>query len=133
VISNSKRILCVDDHSDTCELITTILETHRVTAAYSMADAVKQATAEKFDLYILDYHLPDGTGLELCLMLRAFDQNTPMLFVTGSSSITEAQVITAGAQGLIRKARHHSQPICSPGFLNSPIQNLWQRAKGVSH
>ena len=68
-----------------------------------MADAVKQATADKFDLYILDYHLPDGTGLELCLMLRAFDQDTPMLFATGSSSITEAQVITAGAQGLVRK------------------------------
>ena len=70
-----------------------------------MADAVKQATAENFDLYILDYHLPDGTGLELCLMLRAFDQETPMLFATGSSSITEAQVITAGAQGLIRKGK----------------------------
>jgi len=70
-----------------------------------MADALKQATAEKFDLYILDYHLPDGTGLELCLMLRAFDKVTPMLFATGSSSITEAQVITAGAQGLIRKGK----------------------------
>ena len=69
-----------------------------------MADAVKRATAEKFDLYLLDYHLPDGTGLELCLMLRAFDRDTPMLFATATSSITEAQVITAGAQGLIRKA-----------------------------
>ena len=105
VIPNSKKILCVDDHSDTCELITTILEAHNVTSAYSMADAVKQATAEEFDLYILDYHLPDGTGLELCLMLRAFDQDTPMLFATGSSSITDAQVKTAGAQGLIRKGK----------------------------
>ena len=68
-----------------------------------MADGVKKATAEKFDLYILDYHLPDGTGLELCLMIRAFDQTTPMLFATSSSSITEAQVMTAGAQALVRK------------------------------
>ena len=74
-------------------------------SAYSMADAVKQATAEKFDLYILDYDLPDGTGLELCLMIRAFDQDPPMLFESGSSSITEAQVITAGAKGLIRKGK----------------------------
>ena len=103
ISNNPKKILCVDDHSDTCELIATVLHVHNVTSAYSMADAVKQATAEKFDLYILDYHLPDGTGLELCLMLRAFDQETPMLFATASSSITEAQVITAGAQGLIRK------------------------------
>ena len=74
-----------------------------MTSAYSMADAVKRATAEKFDLYILDYHLPDGTGLELCLMLRTFDRDTPILFATATSSITEAQVITAGAQGLIKK------------------------------
>ena len=97
-----KRILCVDDNSDTRELVSALLKEHEVTSAYSMADAVKRATAERFDLYVLDYHLPDGTGLELCLMLRAFDHDTPMLFVTGTSSITEGQVITAGAQGLVR-------------------------------
>ena len=96
-----KQILCVDDDSDTCELVTHILQDYEVTSAYSMADAVKRATASKFDLYILDYHPPDGTGLELCLTLRAFDRDTPMLFATSTSSIAEAQVITAGAQGLV--------------------------------
>jgi CheY-like chemotaxis protein len=71
-----------------------------------MADAIKRATAERFDLYVLDYHLPDGTGLELCLMLRAFDRDTPMLFATATSSITEEKVVTAGARGLVRKATH---------------------------
>ena len=98
-----KQILCVDDHADTCALVTTILSDYETIPSYSMADAIKQATARKFDLYILDYHLPDGTGLELCLMLRGFDRDTPILFATASSSITEAQVITAGAQGLIKK------------------------------
>ena len=98
-----KHILCVDDNTDICALISTVLEDYEVTFASSMADAIKRATADKFDLYLLDYHLPDGTGLELCLMLRTFDHNTPMLFATASSSITEAQVITAGAQGLVRK------------------------------
>jgi CheY-like chemotaxis protein len=99
-----KHILCVDDHADTCALVTTLLRDYETKSSYSMADAIKQATAEKFDLYILDYHLPDGTALELCLMLRGFDRDTPILFATASSSITEAQVITAGAQGLIKKS-----------------------------
>jgi CheY-like chemotaxis protein len=68
-----------------------------------MADAVKRATAERFDLYVLDYHLADGTGLEVCLMLRTFDRDTPILFATATSDITEEQVVTAGAQGLVRK------------------------------
>jgi CheY-like chemotaxis protein len=101
--TSKKHILCVDDNSDTCELVSHILKEYEVTSAYSMADAVKRATAEKFDLYILDYHLPDGTGLELCLMLRTFDRDTPILFATATSSIIESQVITAGAQGLVRK------------------------------
>jgi CheY-like chemotaxis protein len=33
---------------------------YEVTSAYSMTDGVKRATAEGFDLYVLDYHLPDG-------------------------------------------------------------------------
>jgi CheY-like chemotaxis protein len=99
-----KRILCVDDHTDICDLVGTVLQDYDVVSAYSMADALKQATAEKFDLYLMDYHLPDGTGLELCLLLRGFDTDTPILFATGTSSIIEAQVITAGAQGLIRKS-----------------------------
>ena len=103
MITPKKPILCVDDDSDTCDLVKLILGDYEVTLAHSVAAAVKCATAEKFGLYVLDYHLPDGTGLELCLMLRTFDRDTPMLFATATSSITEAQVITAGAQGLVRK------------------------------
>ena len=103
MLTPKKQILCVDDHTDTCELVTIILRDYEVTSAYSMADALKLATDEKYDLYILDYHLPDGTALELCLLLRGFDKDTPMLFATATSSITEAQVIKAGAQGLLKK------------------------------
>jgi two-component system response regulator HydG len=99
-----KRILCVDDHHDMCELVGTILTKHEVTNAHSMEDALRQATLEKFDLFLLDYHLPDGTGIELCLLIKNFDTETPILFVTGTSSMTKAQALTIGAQGLIKKA-----------------------------
>jgi CheY-like chemotaxis protein len=61
--TSKKQILCVDDHADTCELVMTLLKDYEVTTAYSMADAIKQATAQKFDLYLLDNHLPDGTRI----------------------------------------------------------------------
>ena len=97
-----KKILCVDDSHDNCELFSTILEDYEVTSASSKGDAIKRATAVRFDLYVLDYHLPDGTGLELCLLIRGFDRDTPIVFASASSSITQAQVITAGAQALVR-------------------------------
>jgi CheY-like chemotaxis protein len=98
-----KRILCVEDHPDTCELISTVLHKYEVVSAYSKADALVQATKEKFNLYLLDYHLPDGNGLELCLLIKNFDTETPILFVTGTSSMTKKQAVTIGAQGLIKK------------------------------
>jgi CheY-like chemotaxis protein len=99
------RILCIDDHTDTCDLITHILTDYEVISAHSMADAIKRATDQKFDLYLLDYHLPDGTVLELCIMLRGFDRDTPMLFATATGSLSERQVINAGAQGLMKKVQ----------------------------
>src|SRR5687767_9605475 len=98
-----KRILCVDDHHDMCDLVSTILKKYEVVNAHSMEDALRQATLEKFDLFLLDYHLPDGTGIELCLLIKNFDTETPILFATGTSSMTKAQALTVGAQGLIKK------------------------------
>jgi len=100
---NGKHILCVDDHTDSYELISTILKDYKVTSATSMAEALRLASEDKFSLYLLDYHLPDGTGIEVCLMIRNFDKKTPILFVTGTSSMTEKQALTIGAQGLTKK------------------------------
>ena len=98
-----RRILCVDDHDDFCSLITTILSDYEVVSAHSKAEALRKATGGLFDLYLLDYYLPDGTGLELCLLLRDFDDSTPILFVTDGADLTQKQIESVNAQGLIRK------------------------------
>jgi CheY-like chemotaxis protein len=104
-MSAQKRVLCVDDHEDTCALVSSILEECNVIAEHSKAGGLSQAATEKFDLILIDYHLPDGTGLELCVLIRAFDPNTPILLVTCTHSISHEQVIAVGGQGVIRKDR----------------------------
>jgi CheY-like chemotaxis protein len=59
-----------------CSLIATILSDHEVVSAHSKAEALRKATGGLFDLYLLDYYLPDGTGLEVCLLIRDFDDST---------------------------------------------------------
>jgi CheY-like chemotaxis protein len=98
-----KLILCVEDHPETCPLVAAALPDYEVVSAHSMEAGLRQATGEHFDLHLFDYHLPDGTGLQLCLFIRTFDKNTPILLWSGVSSITEQHVTTAGAQGLINK------------------------------
>ena len=61
------RILCIDDHEDTSEMLKLLLaqEDYEVKTALSVREAVALATSQEFDLYVFDKHLPDGNGLEL--------------------------------------------------------------------
>ena len=38
-------------------------------------------------------------------MIKNFDTETPILFFTGTSSMTKEQALTVGAQGLVRKGK----------------------------
>src|SRR5687768_1963365 len=79
------RILCVDDHADTSEMLTVLLssEDYEVVTAVSMEEALDLARGEKFDLYVLDKHLPDGSGLDLCRKLNEVTPDVPCMFYTG--------------------------------------------------
>jgi len=98
-----KRVLCVDDNTDTCALVEETLKGWRVATEFCSTAGLRRATAERFDLILLDYHLPDGTGLDLCQQIRMFDVSTPILMFTATHSIEHATVLAAGGQGVIRK------------------------------
>ena len=102
-VPTKRRILCVDDQDDMCSLIATILSDHEVVSAHSKAEAIRKATSGLFDLYLLDYYLPDGTGLEVCLLIRDFDDSTPILFVTDFTELTRQQIENVNAQGIVWK------------------------------
>jgi hypothetical protein len=68
------RILIVEDHLDTAELMARLLRRagHHVRIAQSVADALAAAGDGEgpFDLALSDVILPDGSGLELMPKLR---------------------------------------------------------------
>ena len=67
------RILCVDDHVDICRLVANLLDGFQVIQAQSLDDAMERVKNEEFDLYLLDYFLPEGNGIELCRSIREVD------------------------------------------------------------
>jgi two-component system, NtrC family, response regulator AtoC len=76
------RILHVDDHQDTRLMMAALLQDcgYGVLTAGSVAEGLELAKEIRFDLYILDVRLPDGTGVELCQKLREFDAQVPILY-----------------------------------------------------
>lgn len=113
-----KRVLCVDDNEDACHLVSSILREYNVIVEHSKTGGLNQAAQEKFDLILIDYYLPDGTGLELCALIRAFDPNTPILLATCTHSISHEQVRAVGGQGVIRKDHlSHLLPVAAASAL----------------
>ncbi|MGH9961860.1 MAG: response regulator transcription factor [Pyrinomonadaceae bacterium] len=106
-MSRSKcRILCVDDHEDTSEMLQVLLATedYEVVTAVTMEEALKLAKSKSFDLYVLDKRLPDGSGLELCRALTEITPDVPCLFYTGDAyEVHRQQALAAGADVYIAK------------------------------
>jgi CheY-like chemotaxis protein len=98
---SKKCILCVKDHKDICELISTILKHYEVVNSPSATDALHLAKLNKFNLYVLDCNLPNKAGFELAALIRNFDTETPILLTTDTNSISQKQAIQSGAQGVL--------------------------------
>ena len=100
------HILCVDDDPDTCEMLTVLLGQagYKVQYALSVRAGLAKARQGGFDLILLDWNFKDGTGLELCRQVRAFDARTTILFYTGEIEETAVEAaLVAGAQGYLIK------------------------------
>jgi len=112
---NTPRVLYIEDHEDTRELVTLVLEQRcfEVVTGSTIKTGVDLAGSEKFDLYLLDSWLPDGSGLELCRKIREFDQKTPILFYSAAAyEIDRVEAIKSGAQAYLIKPSHPSE-LCS--------------------
>ena len=100
------RILCVDDHRDTSEMLRLLLaeEDYEVSTAATIDEAMQFATQGEFDLYVLDKRLPDGSGMELCELLNELTPNIPCIFYTGDAyEIHRREAMASGAADYVAK------------------------------
>ena len=100
------RVLCVDDHHDTSEMLELLLakEDYEVETAATMEEACRLASKKQFDLYVLDRRLPDASGVELCNKLQVISPGVPCIFYTGDAyELHRREAIAAGAAAYVAK------------------------------
>lgn len=100
------RVLCVDDHHDTSEMLELLLskEDYEVETAGTMEEACRLAMETQFDLYVLDRRLPDATGLELCERLQEMTPGVPCIFYSGDAyELHRREAFAAGASAYVAK------------------------------
>jgi CheY-like chemotaxis protein len=82
-----KRILCLDDSKDNCDLLSFVLSEagYEIEAAYTVAKGLEIATESRFELYVVDLSFSDGDGFELIDKLHEIDSSTPIVVCSGDA------------------------------------------------
>jgi len=129
----SPRVLYIEDHEDTRELVTLLLsqKSYEVVTGATIESGVALAATQKFDLYLLDSLLPDGSGLDLCEKIREFDKTTPILFYSAAAYASDREsALQCGAQDYIIKP---SQPSDLCQLVSELIENSKSRLSRAAH
>lgn len=101
------KILMVEDNQDHLDLCREYLPSDDFFLDEAMDGRVafQKLNANRYDIIVLDYKLPDITGAELLRYIRETDKETPIIFVTAMDDPDISfQVLQLGASDFIPKS-----------------------------
>ncbi len=106
--SLSAEILLVDDTPENLRVLGDLLRVHGLTVrvAASGVMALRSIAARRPDLILLDIHMPEMDGFEVCRRLRDSPGTTdlPILFLSASDNVIDrVQAFSSGGQDFISK------------------------------
>ena len=105
----SPKLLIVDDEDDLREGLAKHFEKNglRVVTAASGAEALLEADKDRFDVALLDVHMPDMTGIDLLGKLKERWPQIEAIMLTGHGSIeTAIRAMKLGAYDYLAKPVH---------------------------
>ena len=101
-----KRILLVEDEAWMARMIARVLreEGYAVETAGNGRSGFSRAADDSFDLLVLDWMLPDRSGIQILRGLRAANINTPVLMLTARDQVEDrVEGLDAGANDYLPK------------------------------
>jgi DNA-binding NarL/FixJ family response regulator len=107
--ARARSILVIDDHPLFCEAISMALAKglglETVASASTLGEAVERLSdGLDADAIVLDLNLPDVTGIDGLMRLKAMTPRTPVVVVSGmTDDRIVAQALRAGAAGFVKK------------------------------
>ncbi|WP_204104456.1 MULTISPECIES: response regulator transcription factor [Spirulina sp. CCY15215] len=100
------QILLVDDEIELTEPLRQVLllEGYEVDTANEGIVGMQLAMQNSYDLLILDWMMPQKSGLEICRELRSHSQTPPVLFLTAKDTLDDRVLgLDAGADDYLVK------------------------------
>ncbi len=106
------RILIVEDEIGIANFLKQGLEeeSFAVDVANSGAKGLMLALSGEYDLLILDWMLPEKSGIEICTQFRKEFKETPVIFLTAKDTVQETIFgLQVGANDYIKKPFHFEE------------------------
>ncbi len=100
------RVLVVDDDKDVATAIVRALEClgHTASTSGHAQEAFDVIVAQNFDLLLVDYRMPEMTGLDLITLLREEGHKVPAIMMTGHFATEDrVRVEQLGISTILRK------------------------------
>ena len=110
----TKKLVLIDDNPVICRLYTRLFQKagfHLLTATNGV-DGYNLLLTERPDAGIIDFELPDMTGLDICARIRQnkdFDSMKLFLFTTVEDKTTRAEALQAGVDTVVMKSPEASE------------------------
>lgn len=112
-VDDKPKIVIIDDEGDFLTLMEHSLKSlYQVTSLYGSEWTYAQVAALEPDLILLDVHMPEEGGFEICRQLRADPRfaSTPIIFLTGSKTAEDFQRhLKAGGTRFLHKGIDRGQ------------------------
>jgi len=122
------KVLLIDDNEKLNNIIKQFLELkgYNVISTTDGKNALKYINNEKFNLYIIDIHLPNTNGLDIVKHIRSKDLNIPIIMITSSLEVENfINAFKNGANEFIKKPFHLEElEIRINNLFNKEITNI---------
>lgn len=105
-IGGCLKILLAEDDPNISTISKITLEAiggHEVHTVDNGEDAYNRALQETFDVILLDEMMPKMNGIKVCKELRAKKIQTPIIFLSAKSQLTDVEIFEAVGSGFIPK------------------------------
>lgn len=106
------KILIIEDESGIGKFLKQGLEeeSYEVQLSEDGAEGLKTALENHFDLILLDWMLPQLSGLDVCIQFRKQNQQTPIIFITAKDTVSDTILgLKSGANDYIKKPFHFEE------------------------
>ena len=107
VLAVSAKVLVVEDHTDTRELIAMLLNMagYAVATAADGQQGITQASLQQPDIIVTDINMPNLTGTEMIKRLRNLQEfsSVPIIVLTAYGNDVALDAVTSGANKALAK------------------------------